>query len=530
MGFIIDENAYVNQTAFEFEKKLNSPFVRLIDETPQPCGYWNISDPDTTIDDGLYSVERPLGSHSPYRFNYIEDLPIYMDSNVLLDLQDDEEGLTTSFEADGKIMPGTVLPYAGDYFYIKYLGKKFIFRINEISYDTLKSYNYYKISFSIKTVDSMDTYNDLMNQTVNEFQCIIRNIGTDEKCIMEKSDYLAIMSLNRIYDHISDMYMTNFYDPLYNTILYEDNEGRKVYDRYLTNFINKNYLLYQKFNYKATILAEIDFDKKFLMSYNNSPYKMMELDRLRTISNRPYILSSVRDMFCIFKLYNDTRVFSLELMDKNVGDWYLPFDGFSNPKMEYLNKVDTPLHNEDIMNKKYIPPVFSRGPSMPGLSNHIDETNWDKAPLIKKDKEEDNKDSNKDNKPPISDNNTKDIPKRPYNDMSSEDIDLDNLPNRELDKIYTDISPDDGEEIDESLRDIKPYDILDINLKILRNYFNSSLEKITDLPVKQLKDIQILDTSWDTFISIPILLYVIKRLYKEFMAKEEKPEWLYDKV
>jgi len=349
----MDDAQYTNQHAFEFEKKLNSHYVIYQDKNAQPVVYYNINEPESTVDEGLYTTERDLGTHSPTRFNRIDNLPIYIDSNILLDLEDADEGLTTSFQGDGIILPNTVIPYPGDYFFIKYLGNKFVFRVNEISFDTVKSYNYYKINFSIKSVNNKDSFEDLEGQTVSKFVCIHRNIGTEDKCIIEESDYVRIQILNEAYDVICDMYLKLFFHDNYNVLLYTDAAGRNIYDRYMTRFINNNHIFAKKYDYISTTLSEVDFDRFFISDYSRSLYRLLELGRYRDIKDVPFILTNIKDPISIFSMYNDKNIYSVQFMGNNVGQWYLPGNLFNLLDKPKLTEVEMEI-------KKDENPIFSR--------------------------------------------------------------------------------------------------------------------------------------------------------------------------
>lgn len=410
MARIIDENQYTNNVAFDFENKLNSEYVRLIEENPQPCVYYSISDPDSSVDDGLYNVERHLGSHSPIRYKKIDNLPIYMDNSVILDLNEADEGLTTSFEAEAKIMPGTVIPYPDDYFYIKYLGKKFMFRVTEVAFDTVKSFNYYKINFTIKSVGDSDTYNDLEFQTVERHTCIVRNIGTDDKCIVEDTVYQSILLLNEVYDKLADMYLRLFYSTRYNALLYSSDDGlTSVYDRFITKFINDNNIFHKKYDYETTSFIEVDFDRKFLVDYEHSIFKKLELHRFDKIEDMPYVVVPLIDTLSTFALYSDKSISTLAKVPSNLSKWYLP-EGIIYHGETQL----TPEEEEERINKL---PIFK---------------------------------------------------------------------------------------------------------KIISKYISNKVGKVSDIRIEELNIMSSMDYDWNSYISLPIVLFILKSLYKDYMKRVDR--------
>lgn len=561
MARLLDDAQYTTQHAFEFEKKLNSHYVIYQDKNAQPVVYYNINEPESTVDEGLYTAERDLGTHSPTRFNRIDGLPIYIDSNILLDLEDADEGLTTSFQADGTLLPNTVIPYPGDYFFIKYLGNKFVFRVNEISFDTVKSYNYYKISFSIKSVNNRDSFEDLEGQTINRFICIQRNIGTDEKCIIEESDYVSIQILNEAYDVITDMYLKLFYHDDYNVLLYNDEAGRNIYDRYMTRFINNNHIFAKKYDYISTLLSEVDFDRFFITDYSRSLYRLLELGRYKDIKDAPFILINIKDPISIFSMYNDKNIYSVQLMNKNVGQWYLPGKLFNELDKAKLTQVDLEIKKDE--NPRFIRQTFDSslpsqnstpfsiytyGPPGPADSfnkqiyNNTKPTNTTNDFLKPNPKKNANLDDYFDISPDDIDETypDNDSIKKTYKDYSPDDIEIpDKIDyNTKKDK-YTDLSSEDigdkGEDKKSTIHELSSEDVdydnseyeltkkpeLPIDKKIISDYLKGKILDIKNINVEKLRAIEFLDYNWDTFVGIPILLYILTQIYKEYMRKEE---------
>lgn len=559
MARLLDDTQYTSQSAFEFEKKLNSQYVIYQDKNAQPVVYYNINEPESTVDTGLYTAERDLGTHSPTRFNRIDGLPLYIDNNILLDLEDADEGLTTTFNADATLLPNTVIPYPGDYFYIKYLGKKFVFRVTEISFDTVKSYNYYKINFNIKSVNTLDAHDDLESQTINRYICITRNIGTDEKCIVEEEDFLSIQILNEAYDVICDMYLKLFYNPNYNVLLYTDEAGRDIYDRYMTNFINNNHIFAKKYDYMSTILSEVDFDRFFITDYSRSIYRLLELGRYKDIKDVPFILSNIKDPLSIFAMYNDRNVYSIQFMNKSVGQWYLPARLMNELGKQTLTKVDLEI-NKEANNPRFMRQTFDS--SLPSQnSSRFDIHTYGPQKSLNKEMYNKDKNTNTINDFLKPNPTEKAVLPEDYMDISPDDIDETYPDNKDIKKPYYDYSPDDIEipdKIDYNMKkdkytDLSPDDIDDVeskksiqheissedvdfdtsfdeltkakplplDKKIISDYLKGNILTIKNIDVNKLRDIDFLDYNWDTFIGIPILLFILTRIYKEYMHKED---------
>ena len=64
---------------------------------------------------------------------------------IQLDIDDNEEGLNSSYDGELIILPDTITPYPDDFFILEHKGHNFLFRVTGVNYDTIKSNNFFKI-------------------------------------------------------------------------------------------------------------------------------------------------------------------------------------------------------------------------------------------------------------------------------------------------------------------------------------------------------------------------------------------------
>ena len=81
------------------------------------------------------------------KYNEIKNFPVYDFQAVQLAIEEQEEGLDTEFESELTILPNTIKPYPHDFFVLEHKGREFLFEVNEVNYDTIKSHNYYKVTY-----------------------------------------------------------------------------------------------------------------------------------------------------------------------------------------------------------------------------------------------------------------------------------------------------------------------------------------------------------------------------------------------
>ena len=254
MAILIDEKQMMNDSVFEFEKKLTSPSVRFIDSTPTFVTYYHLNIDETTTDDGFKDVSSILGYRSPIRFNKIENFPLYGIEQVLLSLQDADQGLDTTFESEATIAPNTIKPVEQDMFMIPYLHGSFIFMVTEIQYDNVRPDNFYKIGFRLEYLDELK-YQQLEKQVYQSFNCILENIGTELKCIIDKDSDIKIKKIEEMYLNMEETYKSIFYSDKHNCFLGEYKANQYLYDPYQTAFINRHGLFNHKHNLETLILT-----------------------------------------------------------------------------------------------------------------------------------------------------------------------------------------------------------------------------------------------------------------------------------
>jgi hypothetical protein len=359
MGYLIDEKTFINDNIFKFQERLDSQYSRFLDKSPTFVNYYHINNINSIGDNGFENVEAIIGPNSPIKFNKINNFPMYGLDSILLDLNDEEEGLDVNFESELIILPNTVIPYPNDIFTITYLSKSYIFMVTTVSYDTIKSNNYYKIGFMLKSI-SIDTYNSIELQVEEKYDCIFRNIGTQEKCLIREEDMSLLIKLNEVYRDIADKYKILFFNNKYNNFIFKDAEI-KLYDKYLSQFIMNNKLFNERYNYNTIYLTNEENSNTFLIDYEKSFFRNIEKCKKPLFDTLFYNYHLIIDRGSVFVHYNDTYVKSIDFTTS--GTNYLNPDLISRIKsgdkvgvenilyitiIDYFNNNITSIYNIDL--------------------------------------------------------------------------------------------------------------------------------------------------------------------------------------
>lgn len=283
MAIFVNEQQMVDENIFMYEESIKSPTSRFLDTTPTFTTYYHIDNIETTTDEGFLDVASIVGHRSPIRFNKIEKFPIYGLDQIVLQMQDEDAGLDSNYEGEATILPSTVKPVQNDFFIIPVLKDSYIFRVTDIQYDNVMLDNFYKINFKLEYIDDIKIQ-EIENQKLNDYVCVLENIGTETNCIIEKSCFIKIQEIENMYHSIVEFYMAMFYSERHNVFLGEMENGSFLYDPLQTEFINKHGLFNEKNNLETIILTDEFDDPKRKLKYSKSVYKYIEMRDFKLLS------------------------------------------------------------------------------------------------------------------------------------------------------------------------------------------------------------------------------------------------------
>nr|DAD61799.1 MAG TPA: hypothetical protein [Caudoviricetes sp.] len=333
MAFIINEQKMVEDTTFQFENRFKSPTARFIDTTPVFVTYYHVDVDNTTVDEGFLDVASVIGNRSPIRFKKIEKFPLYGMDQIVLNIAEDDQGLDSTWDGDGIVLPKTIKPVPNDFFIIPTLKDYYIFRVTNIQYDTVMPDNYYKIEFKLEYIDSTKL-EEIEKQVLDEHVCVLENIGTETNCIIEKSSYNKIKEIEKMYAEIKELYMAMFYNDRHNVFLCEIEDGKLLYDPLQTYFINIHKLFNDKNDLSTIMLTDQYDDPKRKYKYAKSVYKFLETKDMKLLSMFKYTTrpgTSIRESS--FRKWHDRNI---EVLDTPM---VIPDDSKSIFSQEYMEAI-----------------------------------------------------------------------------------------------------------------------------------------------------------------------------------------------
>lgn len=316
--FIMNEEKFFQENVTKYEDKLKSPLNRFIDKTPTFVTYYHIDNENTTVDQGLQNSYGVIHPNSSIRFKKITKLPIYGLEAIIPQLSDDEQGLDSNYEGEAVITPSTIVPFPNDFFEIPYLkGRKTLFRIKSVDYDSMRPEGYQKIDFRLETIDD-EMYDQLQKQCSDkDWTCIYKNIGTDSRAVILSDDYERIQKIDKMYWDMADTYVSIYYNQKHNCFLGPDEvSGKFLYDPFMSVFIDRHGLFNRPDGYTAIVLSEQFTDTRRSFKYEKSIYRFIERNDERKLSKFNYqLLPGTNYQQSSFYRWMDKEVLVLDIPD-----------------------------------------------------------------------------------------------------------------------------------------------------------------------------------------------------------------------
>lgn len=319
MGVFLTDKKFINDNTKEFAKKIESQYSTFLDKTPTFTDYFHINKVSSTKDTGLQNVEKLTGTTAGTKYNLIKDFPLYGIEQIILELNDDDvHGLDTDYSGEAILVPNTIQPCVDDYFMITAVGKKFFFRVTDFAYDSIKSNNFYRITFTIKAADDTTYYDSFVDQTKETYRTIFRNYGTEDKFIIKEEDYLTIETLDKIYSDISKRYLIAFYNKRFNALMIPDPHGSSnIYDPFVNVFCNRERIFAVEDrnlnNMKFYEEGRAEFEYLYTACSFQSIIINKDLEMLRSEDFKPFydLISTFGDS--IFQYYGDFDTMSVTI-------------------------------------------------------------------------------------------------------------------------------------------------------------------------------------------------------------------------
>lgn len=261
----VEKSQYLNENIEIYTKNKVGQYSKFLDKNPLFVTWFHINQNASRTDVGTGAVKYDLGPRSPFRYNQINGLPTYNIPDLKPDASYEENGYDIDMEiSDCILLPGTIQPTPGDYLLIKLPNTiEFLFMVNNFSYNTIQSNDYYLYSAHLKYTGK-NLIEKFGNQIVEVYETIFENIGTDDKCFLLKEDIPKIQNVGKLFLDMREAYYNNFFDPDTGSFVCRNNtisrDDSWFYDKYVERFIMESNLYYTENDAYSIMLPCNDFE------------------------------------------------------------------------------------------------------------------------------------------------------------------------------------------------------------------------------------------------------------------------------
>lgn len=296
---VLDEQAFMDSNIFKFEQRLQSSVSRYIDAGSILTTYYHLHEDATTVDRGFQDIEKLFGTNSPLRFDQINNFPLAGFGQLLPNNNDDLQIEDISAEGETIVLPKTIVPHPNDFFTINHLTMKAIFQVIEVQYDSMRTEGYYKLRYRLHST-SLETLENLKKQVVAEYNCHLKEVGSDINPIISLEDSVKRTKLEQMLIQMIEDYRAIFYNERHNCYLLP-HKGERWFDLCLHEFIKRHSIFNVPDTSNVVVVTEKLYEPKMPFYYQRSIYRWIEDDApirnltkfpIETVDNRLYHVSS----------------------------------------------------------------------------------------------------------------------------------------------------------------------------------------------------------------------------------------------
>lgn len=295
MGKLLNSSNYIenlDNIVTGHNKRLENPFYKFSSNKGTLVTYYHSNTKASTIDKNLLTPKEEIGEDSPFKYDKIENYILHQIDPIQIELQYDESGLQSDLLQGScvKVLDDSLIPIPGDFFKINQLKEDILWKVINVSPDTLENgNNMWKIDYEISKTTSVN----IEKQILNVFTYIFDNVGTELNPFIKDKDYDIIENLDKVIEDLSISYHDLFFNDRVETFI----DSKNNYNEYLIEFMIRNEIIFEK-PYVAVVRQTMT-ENKFNLYYNKSIFKSME-----DVDNKLYktifgLKSEIRDLMSI---------------------------------------------------------------------------------------------------------------------------------------------------------------------------------------------------------------------------------------
>ena len=263
----------INSLVTGLKEIIKNPYYKFNDKSGTPVRYFNQNKEASTLDEASKLYYADIGEDSPIRYNIIEDMFLYGLDQVTISMEHGDFGPEAN-EISGEciILPNTIIPYVGDYFDITYTEEKLLFRVIDVTPDTLENgSNIYKLQYKLESSSLEDILES--DNIEDRYHMVVNNVGTGFNTILRDESYYMIKKLDQVLFNLRTYYKSVFYKNRVQTFIFL--HGERFYDPYMIEFLRENRILDGNDEY-IYLYQQTKLSTLFPIKYNKTFFKCLE--------------------------------------------------------------------------------------------------------------------------------------------------------------------------------------------------------------------------------------------------------------
>lgn len=255
------------------KSKINNPYYIFSNQSPTKVTYYAQNVEQSTLDEASGLYETHIGKDSPFKFNKILGFLLYGIERINIDYEVGDYGTEANpIEGEAILLPNTITPRVGDFFYINYIKEPVLFKVNSVTTDTLDTEaNLYKVNYSLELTNAIE---QIEAQVEKKFNFLTTNIGTDFKTIIQDCDFDLVEKLEAFVEDLITYFENIFFDSRLQTFVF-NHDGWNMYDPYMIEFLIRNKVM--SYGDKFLFIDHAtSIHKTFSMDYSKSFFRALE--------------------------------------------------------------------------------------------------------------------------------------------------------------------------------------------------------------------------------------------------------------
>lgn len=289
----------INTLVQGLKDTLKNPYYKFNDKSGTFVNYFNQNKEASTLDESSKLYYADMGYDSPIKYNIIEDMILYGIEQIAITMDNGDFGPEANeISGDAIVLPNTIIPYVGDYFCIKYTEEKILYRVIDVTPDTLENgSNIYKLQYKMESSDM----ENIMDNIEHKYHMLVNNVGTGFNTIIRDESYKMIEKIDQVLFNLRTYYKSVFYKNRVQTFIFI-HEGKRFYDPFMIEFLRENKILDGNDEY-IYLYQQTRLSTLFPMQYNKTFFKCLESkdkERIRSY-NHSAIAEYISDTMSIFQ-------------------------------------------------------------------------------------------------------------------------------------------------------------------------------------------------------------------------------------